>query len=75
MALELAHSLARLPYRLGRHCTGIDDDGIGETGGLCVTANHLALVGIKPATEGDDIDAHGFALAMNNAGSNFPSYS
>src|SRR5215475_1279765 len=75
LALEAADRLARLPYRLFRHRTGIHNDGIGQTGTLRLTADHLALKGIESAAEGDDIDTHRFALALNRAGSNFPSYS
>src|SRR6266550_616466 len=75
LALETADGLARLPYGLFRHRAGIDNDGIGQTGTLRLTADHLALIGIEPAAEGDDFDAHRFALPLNRAGSNLPSHS
>src|SRR5215470_10985912 len=75
LALEAADGLARLPYGLFRHRTGIDNDGIGQTGALRLTADHLALIGIEPTAKGDDVDAHRLALALNRAGSNLPSYS
>src|SRR6266478_2729603 len=75
LALELADGLARLPHRLRRHRAGIDDDGIGEPGRLRLAADHLRLIGIEPAAEGDDVDAHWVALMSNSAGSNLPSYS
>ena len=37
-------------------------------------ANHLGLIGIEPAAEGDDIDAH-VGTCSNSAGSNLPSNS
>ena len=45
-----------------------------------LAADHLRLVGIEPAAEGDDVDAHAApafvtADAANSAGSNRPSYS
>src|SRR5262249_19305715 len=67
--------LARLPHRLRRHRAGIDDDGTGEPGRLRLAADHLRLIGVEPAAEGDDIDAHWVALMSNSAGSNLPSYS
>jgi hypothetical protein len=75
LALELADGLARLPHRLRRHRAGIDDDGIGEPSRLRLAADHLRLIGVEPAAEGDDIDAHWVALTSNSAGSNLPSYS
>ena len=75
LALEAADGLTRLPYGLFRHRTGIDNDGIDQTGTIRLTADHLALISIEPATEGDDIDAHRLALTLNRAGSNLPSYS
>src|SRR5262245_19585269 len=75
LALELADRLARLPHRLRRHRAGIDDDGIGEPGRLRLAADHLRLIGVEPAAEGDDVDAHWAALMSNSAGSNLPSYS
>src|SRR5229473_2680436 len=75
LALELADRLARLPHRLRRHRAGIDDDRIGEPGRLRLAADHLRLIGVEPAAEGDDIDAHWVALTSNSAGSNLPSYS
>src|SRR5262249_60720340 len=75
LALELADRLARLPHRLRRHRAGIDDDGIGEPGRLRLATDHLALIGVEPAAEGDDVDAHWAALMSNSAGSNLPSYS
>src|SRR6266536_2196938 len=75
LALEPADGLARLAHRLGRYRAGIDDEGIRKARRLRLTADHLSLIGIEAAAEGDDIDAHWFALATNSAGSNFPSYS
>src|SRR3984893_2913663 len=75
LALELADRLARLPHRLRRHRAGIDDDRIGEPGRLRLAADHLRLIGVEPAAEGDDVDAHWVALISNSAGSNLPSYS
>src|SRR5256886_1960813 len=75
LALEPADGLARLPHRLGRYRAGIDDEGIREARRLRLTADHLSLIGIEAAAESDDVDAHGFALATNSAGSNLPSYS
>jgi hypothetical protein len=75
LALETADGLARLPDGLLRHRTGSDNDGIGQAGTLRLAADHLALIGIEPAAEGDDINAHRFALALKRAGSNLPSYS
>ena len=50
-----ADRLASLPLRLRCHGAGIDDHGIGERGR--VPANHLALIGVQPAAEGEDLDA------------------
>src|SRR5262249_61996190 len=75
LALDLADRLARLPHRLRRDRAGIDDDHIGKPGCLRLAADHLRLIGVEPAAEGDDIDAHWVALASNGAGSNLPSYS
>src|SRR5215831_6844666 len=74
LALELADRLARLPHRLRRDRAGIDDDHIGKPGCLRLAADHLRLIGVEPAAEGDDIDAHWVALTSNSAGSNLPSY-
>src|SRR5215472_13982553 len=75
LALELADGLARLPHRLRRHRASIDDDGTGEPGPLRLAADHLRLISVEPAAEGDDVDAHWVALMSNSAGSNLPSYS
>ena len=75
LALELADRLARLPHRLRRDRARIDDDHIGKPGRLRLAADHLRLIGVEPAAEGDDIDAHWVALTSNSAGSNLPSYS
>src|SRR5262249_49153453 len=50
-------------------------DGIGEPGPLRLAADHLRLIGVEPAAEGDDVNAHWVALMSNSAGSNLPSYS
>ena len=58
LALEPADGLARLAHRLGGHRAGVDDDGVGDARGLRLAADHLRLVGVEPAAEGDDVDAH-----------------
>src|SRR5215468_1503100 len=61
--------------RAARNRAGIDHDGIGEPGGVRLAADHLRLIGVEPAAEGNDVDAHWVALMSNSAGSNLPSYS
>ena len=81
LALRLADRLARLALGLGGDRAGVDDDDVGEAGRGGVAANHLGLVGVEPAAEGEDVDAHGphrtlgTAPAANSAGSNRPSNS
>ena len=55
---SLRMRLARLPHGLGRHRAGVDDDGVVEPGRRRGVADHLGLVGVEPAAEGDDLDAH-----------------
>ena len=73
LALEAADALPRLPHGFRRHRAGVDDDGIFHAGLRGGVADHLQLVGVEPAAECDDVDAH--ATAANSAGSNRPSYS
>ena len=56
LARRATDRLARLALRLGRHRAGVDDHRVGQSGG--VAAHHLALVGVQPAAEGEDLDAH-----------------
>src|SRR5262249_37539426 len=71
--------LARLPHRFGGDRAGVDHHGVGEAGSGRLAADHLGLVGVEPAAEGDDVDAHvapAFAAAsLNSAASNRPSNS
>src|SRR5262249_24335209 len=85
LALEFADRLARLPHRLGSDRAGIHHHGVGDAGGRRRAADHLGLVGVEAAAEGDDVDAHGApaldtsALAVSagtkRTGSNVPAYS
>ena len=58
LAAKPADGLARLPHRFAGDRAGVDDHGIGNAGGVGLAADHLRLVGVEPAAEGDDIDAH-----------------
>ena len=59
LALEPADGLARLPHRFRRHRAGVDDDRIVDHAcRLRLAADHFRLVGVEPAAEGDDVDAH-----------------
>src|SRR5215471_14970559 len=81
LALEAADGLARLAFCFAGNRAGIDDDDIAgafrpKTGGSGSAADHLGLVGVEPAAEGDDVDAHAVPpAASNSAGSNRPSNS
>ena len=79
LALRPPDRLAGLTLRLGGDRTGVDDDDVGEACRVGMPANHLRLVGVEPATEGEDVDAHGdtpgTAPAANSAGSKRPSNS
>ena len=75
LALEPANGLARLAHRLRRHRAGVDDDRLDHACRLCLAADHFRLIGVEPAAEGDDVDAHPVAASANSAGSNLPSYS
>src|SRR4051812_11266761 len=74
LACEPADRLARLAHRLGGHRAAIDDDCVFDAGRRGVAADHLGLVGVQSAAEGDDLGAHQ-ATAANSAGSKRPSNS
>src|SRR4029079_6633796 len=63
LALEPADGLTRLPHRLGGHRAGVEDDGLGKIRGARLATDHLGLIGVEPAAEGDDVDAHRRATA------------
>ncbi len=56
LACRAADRLTRLAFGLGRHGAGVDDHRVGQTGRMA--ADDLALVGVQPAAEGEDLDAH-----------------
>ena len=58
LALQPADRLPRLPHGFRRHRAGVDDDRVVETGARRLRADHFRLVGVEPAAEGDDLDAH-----------------
>ena len=71
-----ADRLAGLALGFRRDRAGIDDDGIGEARRFRMAANDLRLIGVEPAPEGDDLDAHGAAPTISNsAWSNRPARS
>src|SRR5206468_2539674 len=70
---EFADGLTRLPHRFRGHRAGVHHHGVFQTGGGRRIADHLRLVAVEAAAEGDDLDAH--ATAANNAGSKWPSCS
>ena len=73
LALEAADRLARLAHGLRRHRAGVHHHGVCDAGAGGCVADHFRLVGVEPASEGDDVDAH--ATAVNNDGSKRPSNS
>ena len=52
----LADRLARLTHGLGGHRASIDDHRVGQPGGAGMRAHDFGLIGVEPATEGDDVD-------------------
>ena len=72
-AREPADRLARLPHGFRRDRAGVDDNRVFESRARGRVADHLRFIGIQPATERDDLDAH--ATAANSAGSKRPSNS
>ncbi len=61
-APRLADRLLCLAHRLAGDGAGVEDDRAilerAETGALGLAAHHFRLIGIEPATEGDDLDSH-----------------
>ena len=62
LAPQLADRLPRLPRRLRGDRAGVDHHGVGEPGRFRLAPDQLQLVGIEPAAEGEDIDAHATAV-------------
>ena len=56
LAAGLADRLPRLTHGFGRHRAGIDDHRVREPGGVGMRAHDFGLIGVEPATEGDDVD-------------------
>ena len=54
LAPRATDRLAGLPLGLGRDGTGIDDDGVGQTGGIGMLAHHFGLVGVKSTSESEN---------------------
>src|SRR5215471_1387320 len=81
LALEPTDGLTRLAFGLAGDRAGIDDHHIAnacgaKTGCSGIAADNLGFIGVEPAAEGDDVDAHVVApAASNSAGSNRPSNS
>src|SRR5262249_24889141 len=72
LAADSVDGLAGLAHGLAGNRAGVDHDGIARA--RCF-ADCLRLVGIEPAAEGDDVDAHTAPALANRPGSNVPSYS
>ena len=57
LAARPADRLAGLALGLGGDGAGVDDDRVGQARRRARAADHLALEGVQPAAEGDDLDA------------------
>ena len=75
LAAELADGLARLAHRFAGHRAGVDDHRIGDAAAAALRRITSDSVGVEPAAEGDDVDAHAAPALANSAGSNVPSNS
>ena len=54
----LADFLTRLAHRFAGHRAGVDHDGRIETGPTAMGTHHLALIGVQPAAEIDNLERH-----------------
>src|SRR5690606_15528984 len=58
LAVGAADGLARLAHGLAGDGAGVDHHRVGQPVGPRAGAHDLALPGVQPAAEGDDLDAH-----------------
>ena len=80
LAAKPADGLPGLGRGFARNRAGVDDQNAGEAGRRGFATDHLRLVGVEPAAEGDDVDGHvapGLAAtaSVNSAGLKRPSNS
>ena len=71
-ALETAYGLPGLTNRFRGHRARVDHNGIINAGSGCCASNDFQLVGVQPAAEGDDVDAHDAPAFTKSAGSKRP---
>ena len=71
LAARLADRLLGLAHGLGRHGAGVEDHRavlqLAQARRRRLAAHDFRLVGVEPAAEGDDVDAHQAALSVSRA--------
>src|SRR5215213_2697170 len=69
LATRAADGLTGLSQGFGRHGTGVEDDGVVQTGVERRGADHLGLIGVEPAAEGNDLDIVHAGTVRSRSGS------